>query len=264
MREQRPNGVGMPDQLVEGGAAGLVKLSGELRVDVEQGAQGVEVTRCDRCEERVEVWRPLPIDFGLERSPAREAILACEPEVGSRELCGGIGLPKLAEAFLGELFQEVERRALGETRRRRCHRPFFHDCPASASLGLEVRSLASVTRRVGSTLYADRGPPVPACLNVSARWRIPATPRALFRHDRDRTPPLRHRATAVFRTAIVFAPLLGAVSEPDIVRRSTGRRSSANRANRPSGAGVHRLQTHRSTPAGRESSKSTSRWPCGT
>src|SRR5262249_29585320 len=99
------------------------------------------------------------LDFSFQGTPTREAVVSGDRQESRCELRVWIGASQLAQSILRQFFQILEGRAFGKFRIR--HRPFLPLSP-----GVRVSRAGSQGFRfgeislVGSTLYADRRPPL--------------------------------------------------------------------------------------------------------
>src|SRR5262249_11160890 len=140
----------------------------ERRILLQQVAQHVEISGRAGAHEFRYMRRSPEVHFGLQRAPARKPVFPRD-----RELCLGqlytrvVPLAHERESIFRELLQVLVGCAFGEIQRHR-HLPSIRArCPQLAgwkSGSLTIQRCA----RVGSTLDADRGPPVAATGDSSA------------------------------------------------------------------------------------------------
>src|SRR5262245_41906304 len=132
----------------------------QARIVTQQLTHGVGVALCDRIEEPRAIRRGTPIHLGLEGTPARVAVLLRHREERGCELCLRVRLSENRETIFGELAKEFERSA----RRQRGvgHRPLPSYGARRPRLTGWKSGCLTVDEQceVGSTLYADRRPPL--------------------------------------------------------------------------------------------------------
>ncbi len=80
----------------------------------EQGAQRLDIALGAGIEENSGVSGLPLLDFGLERTPTGEAVIARYRQQSRCQFGVRVSLAKFLQALLGELFQILERRMLGE------------------------------------------------------------------------------------------------------------------------------------------------------
>jgi hypothetical protein len=102
---------------VQRGGAAFVADVRECRLLVEHLPDGVASAGSASGEEALLHGPSAPLDLLLERPPGRETMVTRDGELGVGELRVGTAGAQLAQAFLGELLQELEGRRSGSSDR---------------------------------------------------------------------------------------------------------------------------------------------------
>jgi hypothetical protein len=97
--EEQPHGLWMPYGDVQPSGAPSQAFASETWISLQQLAQRVDVSGRACPHELGEVRCPPEIQFGLQRTPAREPVLARDRQLGISQLCLGVPPPQQREAL---------------------------------------------------------------------------------------------------------------------------------------------------------------------